>query len=63
MATILSITVRIDNVRRAHPDEGHGVSYLRAASASSGRGADVELVPEDIEVSAAVDARFVVGDG
>lgn len=43
-----------------NPDGGHGADFLRVGSASSG-GRDVELVPEDIEVSAAVDARFVVG--
>jgi uncharacterized protein len=43
------------------PDGGHGAAYLRAAA--SGPAADVELVPEHIEVAAAVDARFVVGDG
>ncbi|KAA0074255.1 SIMPL domain-containing protein [Mycolicibacterium sp. P9-64] len=44
-----------------HPQSGDGPAYLRAASApSGGGGADVELVPQDIEVSAAVDGRFVV---
>jgi uncharacterized protein len=41
-----------------NPAGGHGVEYLHAVGASGG--GDVELVPEDIEVSAAVDARFVV---
>jgi uncharacterized protein len=41
-----------------HPEGGAGVAYLRAAA--SGGAPDVELVPEDIEVSATVDARFVV---
>jgi uncharacterized protein len=45
-----------------HPEGGHGVGQLRAVSGPSG-GGDVELVPEDIEVSAAVDARFVVQMG
>lgn len=40
------------------PERGHGVEYLDAVPSSGG--GDVELVPEDIEVSAAVDARFVV---
>ncbi len=44
------------------PDGGANVGYLRAAAVSPGGGPDVELVPEDIEVSATVDARFVVGD-
>jgi len=44
-----------------HPQNGNGPAYLRAASAPAGGGsADVELVPQDIEVSAAVDGRFVV---
>jgi uncharacterized protein len=41
-----------------HPEGGHGVEYLRAVGSSGG--GDVELVPEDIEVSATVDSRFVV---
>jgi uncharacterized protein len=44
----------------ARPENRSEAAYLRAAAA--GGGADVELVPEHIEVSAAVDARFVVGD-
>jgi uncharacterized protein len=43
-----------------NPASGQGAAYLRAAAAAGG--ADVELVPEHIEVAAAVDARFVVGD-
>ena len=43
-----------------NPEGGHGAAFLRATAA--GGGADVELVPEHIEVAAAVDARFVVGD-
>ena len=43
-----------------NPEGGHGAAFLRAAAA--GGGADVELVPEHIEVASAVDARFVVGD-
>ena len=42
------------------PATSQGAAYLRAAAA--GPAADVELVPEHIEVAAAVDARFVVGD-
>lgn len=41
------------------PEGRGGVDYLRTGSASAGS-TDVELVPEHIEVSAAVDARFVV---
>jgi len=37
-------------------------AYLGVGSASSAGDADVELVPEHIEVSAAVDARFAVED-
>lgn len=45
-----------------HPEEGgHGPAFLRAAAAPGGS-PDVELVPQDIEVSAAVDARFAVGE-
>lgn len=43
-----------------HPDGGHGAAFLRAGAVSGGGGADVELAPEDIEISAAVDARFLV---
>jgi hypothetical protein len=43
-----------------NPQAGQGAAYLRAAAVRSG--AEVELVPEHIEVAAAVDARFVVGD-
>jgi hypothetical protein len=42
-----------------HPEGGPGGAYLRAAGLQVGGGPDVELLPEDIEVSAAVDARFV----
>lgn len=45
-----------DNLR---PNEGGGPAYLRAGAAVAG-GASLELVPEDIEISAAVDARFVI---
>jgi hypothetical protein len=44
------------------PDGGQGATFLRAAAAPGGGAPDIELVPEDIEVSAEVDARFVVGD-
>ena len=44
-----------------NPATSQGAAYLRAAPA--GPAADVELVPEHIEVAAAVDARFLVGDG
>lgn len=41
--------------------EGGG-GYVRAAPASAaGSGPDVELVPEDIKVSATIDGRFVAG--
>jgi hypothetical protein len=42
-----------------HPDGGPGGAHLRAAGVHVGGGPDVELSPEDIEVSATVDARFV----
>jgi hypothetical protein len=40
------------------PQGGTGIGLMRAA-AMPGGAPDVELLPEDIEVSAAVDARFV----
>jgi hypothetical protein len=43
-----------------HPESGGGVALMRAAGAPAGP--DVELVPRDIEVSAAVDARFLGED-
>jgi uncharacterized protein YggE len=42
------------------PEESGGTAYLRAAG-SAAAPTEMELVPEDIEVSAAVDARFVAG--
>ncbi len=44
-----------------HPEGDVGAARLRAAVAPGG-GPDVELLPEHIEVSAAVDARFVGED-
>lgn len=44
---------------QARSPGGDGIGSLDAAPASSGGGPDVELVPEDIRVSATVDARFV----
>lgn len=41
-----------------HPQGGAEAAYLRAGKA--GGGGELELAPEDIEVTAAVDARFVV---
>jgi uncharacterized protein YggE len=47
-----------------HPQSGGGPSYMRVAGALDGAPAPVvELVPEDIEVAAAVDARFLADDG
>jgi uncharacterized protein len=45
-----------------HPESGGGATYMRAVAAAPGGGPDVELIPEDIEVSAVVDARFIGGD-
>jgi hypothetical protein len=45
-----------------HPLNDQSVAYMRAA-APTGGAPDVELIPEDIEVSATVDARFVGEDG
>lgn len=44
-----------------HPESGHGGTFLRAAASPAG-GGDVELIPEDIEVTATVDARFLAGE-
>jgi len=44
-----------------HLDGRPAATFLRAAG-SAGTGPDVELAPEEIEVSAAVDARFAVSD-
>jgi hypothetical protein len=41
-----------------HPQGGPEAAYLRGGKAAGG--GELELAPEDIEVSAAVDARFVV---
>jgi uncharacterized protein len=48
-----------DNLR---PDTTGGGPHARALAAGAAGAPDMELMPEDIEVSAAVDARFVVGD-
>jgi uncharacterized protein len=45
----------------ARPESGPSPAFMRAAAV--GGAPDVELVPEHIEVSAEVDARFVVGPG
>ncbi len=42
-----------------HPQSGDGAAYLRTGAVGGAGARDVELVPEDIEVAAAVDARFV----
>jgi hypothetical protein len=44
-----------------HPEGGHGGTFLRAAAAPPGGAGEVELLPEDIEVAATVDARFIAG--
>ena len=44
-----------------HPEGGSGGTFVRAAASPAG-GGDVELLPEDIEVAATVDARFLVGE-
>jgi uncharacterized protein len=43
------------------PHTGAGPGYLRAAAAAPMGRVDVELAPQDIEVSVAVDARFEAG--
>src|SRR5215218_5085002 len=45
-----------------HPHSGESAGYTRADAVMGAGSADVELIPEDIEVSAAVDARFVGED-
>jgi uncharacterized protein len=45
-----------------HPEAGVKAAYMRAAAAPGG-GAEVELLPEHIEVASAVDARFLGEDG
>ena len=45
-----------------HPERGGGAAQMRALSAAPPGVPDIELIPEDIEVSAAVDARFVGED-
>jgi hypothetical protein len=49
-------------VANLRPDCGNGQAHTvaRAGLGQAGHGAGVELVPEDIEVTASVDARFVV---
>lgn len=44
---------------QAHSQGDDGIGALNAAPGSSSGGPDVQLVPEDIRVSATVDARFV----
>lgn len=44
-----------------HPEGGSGGAFVRASAAPGGGTPDVELVPEDIEVAATVDARFIAG--
>lgn len=46
------------------PEVVSNASYMRAMAAPAGAGGapQVQLAPEDIEISAAVDARFVVAD-
>lgn len=46
-----------------HPDEPAGSAYLRTAAASAEDEGGLRLVPEDIEIAAAVDARFAVEAG
>lgn len=46
---------------QVNPDRGVGIASMDAAPAPSGSSPEVELVPEDIRVSATVDARFVAG--
>ncbi len=46
-----------------HPQSGESAAYMRTASVMGAPGTpDVELKPEDIEVSAEIDARFVGED-
>lgn len=45
------------------PESAGGPAHMRMAAAPGGGAPEVELIPEDIEVSATVDARFVGEDG
>lgn len=45
-----------------HPQSGDTAGFVRAAATMGAAAPEVELVPQDIEVSAAVDARFI-GEG
>lgn len=47
---------------QVNPDRGVGIASMDAAPAPSGGSPEVELVPEDIRVSATVEARFVAGE-
>lgn len=42
-----------------HPTSGGGTEYVRMAGGAHDAGAELQLAPEDIEVAATVDARFV----
>lgn len=46
-----------------NPFGGDSAAYMRASAPMGAPASEVELVPEDIEVSAAVDARFLGEDG
>jgi len=47
---------------RVSPESSATAAYARKGGPGGGGDADLALVPEDIEISAYVDARFVVGE-
>lgn len=44
-----------------HPQGGVQAAYARGGAPGGGEGAELQLSPEDVEISASVDARFVAG--
>jgi uncharacterized protein YggE len=60
LGAIRPVAVADAGMLGAQPETGPGAAYMRAAAVGGGT-ADVELVPEHIEVSAEVDARFLAG--
>jgi uncharacterized protein len=60
LGKIMPVAVADAGMLNTRPESGADGAYMRMAAAAGG--AVAELVPEHIEVSAAVDARFVVED-
>ncbi|OBF40721.1 hypothetical protein A5724_06520 [Mycobacterium sp. ACS1612] len=59
LGAIRPVAVADAGMLGARPETGPAAAYMRAAAV--GGTSDVELVPEHIEVSAQVDARFLAG--